>query len=447
MERDMTSAALIWTDWKAPLEVLSAFADEPYALGLFSGGGIDDRWSYVMRDPAETAQVFAGDPPFDFAAFAGEASEALAEGPPFQGGVAGLAAYEAAARFEPVELPRSAGWPDIACARYDALLAFDHGARRVCAVGRGADKERAHARAREALSWLGMTGRHSRPGPLTKKITPEKASAYEAAVTEVRQRIAAGEIFQANIARSWKGRLVDGAQPFDLAARLHAASPAPFAAYLRLEDRAVVSNSPERFVSLDRRGRVETRPIKGTAPRSADPGKDAEFAQALSDSSKDRAENLMIVDLMRNDIARVCEPGSVVVPDLFRLTSFTNVHHLVSTVAGLLAPGRGAGDLIGATFPPGSITGAPKVQAIKIIAGLETPRGPYCGMMFWLGADGAFDSSVLIRTVAFTKKRGAWSFDARAGAGIVADSAPAAERIETEDKISAIRAALLDAGA
>jgi len=154
----------------------------------------------------------------------------------------------------------------------------------------------------------------------------------------------------------------------------------------------------------------------------------------------------MIVDLMRNDLARVCAAGSVAAPELFRLASFVNVHHLVSTVTGVLEPGKAAGDLIAATFPPGSITGAPKVQAIKVIAGLETPRGPYCGMMFWLGADGALDSSVLIRTVAFTQDDDGWRFDARAGAGIVADSDPASERRETEDKIAAIHAALLGSG-
>ena len=207
----------------------------------------------------------------------------------------------------------------------------------------------------------------------------------------------------------------------------------------------MVSNSPERFISVDARGRAQTRPIKGTRPRGTTPEQDAALAAELSASAKDRAENLMIVDLMRNDLSRVCAPGSVSVPALFELHSFTNVHHLISTVRGRLEEGTGAADLLKAAFPPGSITGAPKIQAMKVIAGLEPPRGPYCGSLFWAGADGRFDSSVLIRTVLFEKGPDGWSLEARAGAGIVADSDPAAERAETEDKMAAIARALLEA--
>lgn len=202
-----------------------------------------------------------------------------------------------------------------------------------------------------------------------------------------------------------------------------------------------MSNSPERFVAV-RGGAVETRPIKGTRPRGRTPSEDAVLAAELLASAKDRAENLMIVDLMRNDLARVCAPGSVRAPELFAVESFANVHHLVSTVVGRLAPGRDAIDLLRAAFPPGSITGAPKVQAMKTIASLETPRGPYCGSLFWAGFDGDLDSSVLIRTAAFALGEGGWSLEARAGAGIVADSDPHAERLETEAKIAALARAL-----
>jgi para-aminobenzoate synthetase component 1 len=223
-------------------------------------------------------------------------------------------------------------------------------------------------------------------------------------------------------------------------------SPAPFAAYLRLPGKAIVSNSPERFLSVEVQAdgslRAETRPIKGTAPRGGDAKADQALAAALAASEKDRAENLMIVDLMRNDLARVSEPGTVRTPALFRIETFANVHHLVSTVTGRLTAGRTAVDLLRAAFPPGSITGAPKVQAMKVIAQLEAPRGPFFGSMFQLGADGGFDSSVLIRTAAFVEDPDGWRVEARAGAGIVADSKPAAERIETEVKISALAAAL-----
>jgi para-aminobenzoate synthetase component 1 len=238
-------------------------------------------------------------------------------------------------------------------------------------------------------------------------------------------------------------------RPYDLMERLARSSPAPFAAYLRLDDRAVVSNSPERFVQVVPHGlglQVRTQPIKGTRPRGRDAAEDAALAAALAASAKDRAENLMIVDLMRNDLARVCAAGAVRTPELFRVESFANVHHLVSTITGELAPGRGATDLLRAAFPPGSITGAPKLQAMKVIAGLEPPRGPFFGAMFWAGVDGALDSNVLIRTVGFEREDDGWRFEARAGAGIVADSVPATERLETEAKISAILRALSASG-
>ena len=166
-------------------------------------------------------------------------------------------------------------------------------------------------------------------------------------------------------------------------------------------------------------------------------------AQALLNDPKDRAENLMIVDLMRNDLARVSRPGAVKVPALFALESYANVHHLVSTVTGVLLPGVGAADVLKAAFPPGSITGAPKVQAMKVIAGLEPPRGPYCGSLFWAGFDGGMDSNVLIRTSACVQDQDGWRIEAGAGAGIVADSDPHGERLETEAKFAAIHKALI----
>jgi para-aminobenzoate synthetase component 1 len=290
-----------------------------------------------------------------------------------------------------------------------------------------------------------MAAPASPSGALAEHIeTPDPAS-HETAVAEIVARIAAGEIFQANLARSWTGRLVAGRRPFDLFRRLASASVSPFAAYLRLPGLALVSNSPERFLQVTPQGDeliAETRPIKGTALRGVTPDEDARLVAELAASEKDRAENLMIVDLMRNDLARVSTPGSVRVPALFAVERFANVSHLVSTVTATLAPGRTAVDLLAAAFPPGSITGAPKVQAMKVIAELEPPRGPFFGAMFWAGFDGAFDSSVLIRTAAFAERNGGWAFEARAGGGIVADSDPVAERLETEAKIAAVLGAL-----
>ena len=445
----MLWAAQLRAEWREPAEVLSAFADEPWAVCLLSGGeGERGRWSYLARDPDATFTVQAGDTRDPFGGLSdllGPLQPAMADGPPFQGGVVGLASYELADRVEALGLARQAAWPDLIAARYLSVLAFDRRERAVRAIGRGATPAEADARARAALGWLASVPRVANQSALTTGLSNDDGEAYEAAVAEVVSRIHAGEVFQANIARSWTGRLVGRARPFDLFARLIEQSAAPFAAYMRLPGLALVSNSPERFVEV-REGRVETRPIKGTRPRGRAPAADAALAADLLASEKDRAENLMIVDLMRNDLARVCAPGSVRAPELFAVETFANVHHLVSTVVGRLAAGKGAVELLASAFPPGSITGAPKVQAMKVIAGLERPRGPYCGSLFWAGVDGAFDSSVLIRTAALVEDSEGWSLEARAGAGIVADSDPRAERLETEAKIAALARALEEPG-
>lgn len=449
MPAPMQAYVQVEAAWRDPTDVLCGMADDPWAIGFLSGGlsvGGAAAWSYVAAEPDATLTIRPSDEvdPFTaLAALAGPPCAAAPEGPPFQGGVAGLAAYELGDRIERLGLARLGGWPDLACARYPALLAFDHTSRRVLAIGRGADAAAAQARAVRALAWLDRPAIPARL--LDAGLTADDPAAYEAAVAQVTGRIAAGEIFQANIARRWQGRLPGEARPVDLLARLAQTSSAPFAAYLRLADRAVVSNSPERFLQVRHDGQAliaRTEPIKGTAPRGRTPGEDAANAAALLASEKDRAENLMIVDLMRNDLARVCVAGEVRTPELFKVATFANVHHLISTVTGRLAPERTAIDLLRAAFPPGSITGAPKVQAMKVIAELEAPRGPFFGAMFQLGCDGGLDSNVLIRTAAFVRESDGWAVEARAGAGIVADSDPRLERRETEAKISALAAAL-----
>ena len=448
----MRCVAILAADWRDPGEVLAAFAEEPFALALLSGGGGPrGRWSYLARRPVRTLVLNAEDPGDAFALMAGMIGEAAAadpSGPPFQGGLAGLMGYELGARLEPAGHPGHPDWPQLACGLYPAVLAFDHQERRVLAVGRGETEAEARRRARETRGLLDApAAAPPEPGGAQAEtfdaITP--GSDYEHAVAEVVRRIGEGEIFQANAARAWGGRLRPDVRPVELMRRLQASSPAPFGAYFRLPERAVVSNSPERFVRVAAEDglRVETRPIKGTRPRGATPDEDEALRQELLACEKDRAENLMIVDLMRNDLSRVCPPGTVEVSELFKIETFTNVHHLVSTVTGVLGGGLKGLDLIEASFPPGSITGAPKIQAIKVIADYEGPRGPYCGSMFWAGLDGAVDSSVLIRTVALIQDADGWRYEARAGAGIVADSDPVLERLETEAKIDAIRRALL----
>lgn len=438
--RERSARALIAAPWSEPLAVLASFADEPYVLGLISDGSQHGRWSYLAWRPTATfgdletlralmpAAPLPADPDPDH--------------PPFQGGAAGLACYEWGAAHEAAMPQDRSPWPDLIGGVYDRLLAFDHRTHRVWAVGRGAAAVDAERVAAEARSRLLASSPPPSPPPRAALEPVAAGEAHRLAVAEVVAAISRGEIFQANIARAWRGRLDGDAAPIDVLRALADLSPAPFAGYLRLTGRALVSNSPERFLEVTTSGRAQTRPIKGTRPRGRDAAEDAALAQALLTSVKDRAENLMIVDLMRNDLARVCRPGSVTVEAFCALESFANVHHLVSTVTGRLQPDRTALDLFASAFPAGSITGAPKIQAMNIIARHEAPRGPYCGSLFWAGLDGAFDSNVLIRSLAFDREDGGWTFETRAGGGVTADSDPVDEDAEAMTKIASIRGAL-----
>jgi para-aminobenzoate synthetase component 1 len=430
----MQSAGCISLPWHDPVPVLADGADEPYALGFISDGSAKGRWSYVLRRPVTTFTTMA-DALDALSARPARSAAWHDDLPPFRGGLAGLASYEWSGALEaacPQE--RTAAWPDLAIGLYDRLLAFDHHEKRVWAIGQDV------ASAEGVAAWLGKPHWPARSVRATFEAR-RRAQPYPDDVACVVEAICAGEIFQANIARTWVGSLEAGT-PFDVMRRLADASPAPFAGYLRLPGLALVSNSPERFVRVTSSGHAETRPIKGTRPRGRGAEEDRALAAELLASAKDRAENLMIVDLMRNDLSRVCRIGSVKVDAFCALESFANVHHLVSTVSGRLLPGAKALDLFASAFPPGSVTGAPKIQAMQVIARHEAPRGPYCGSLFWFGFDGAFDSSVLIRTLAFEENDAGWRFEARAGAGITADSDPFAEDAEAVAKIAAIRGAL-----
>src|SRR5207247_1975842 len=248
----------------------------------------------------------------------------------------------------------------------------------------------------------------------------------------------AGDIFQANLSQRLQAPLVG--TPLDLYRRLRNRNPAPFSAYLDFGDLVVASSSPERFLRVHPGGAVETRPIKGTRPRGLSPEHDAALARALVESDKDRAENVMIVDLLRNDLSRVCRAGTVRVPELFAVEHYATVHHLVSTVVGELAPEHDAVDLLRAAFPGGSITGAPKVRAMQIIAELEpTQRAAYCGAIGYLSLSGAVDTSIVIRTCLVLGS----DVYFQVGGGIVADSDPEQEYRETLDKARGLIAALV----
>ncbi|WP_292067306.1 anthranilate synthase component I family protein [Brevundimonas sp. UBA7664] len=416
--------------WRDPLAVAAGLRTLEGPLALLSDGGVLGRWSFVAAEP-DRVHVGAVGP---------DALDVLRR-PDFASGVVGLLAYDAGARAATGSRPSV--WPDLMLARYPAMLVFDHHRGAVQAIGRGDAPAAARAAADRAMAWLAAAVDPPRPpapaGVFEAEASPE---AYLEAVADVVARIAAGELFQANIARAWSGALQPDADPFDVMLRL-ADRASAYGAFWRLGDRAIVSNSPELFLTFDPdTRRIETRPIKGTRPRHPDPARDAALAVELTASAKDRAENLMIVDLMRNDLSRVAGAGSVAVDRLFEIESLPTVHHLVSTVSAVARPDVGPAQLLEATFPPGSITGAPKHQAMKVIAAHEPPRGAWCGSLFHIEAEGRLTASVLIRTASFQRQGDGWSFRVLAGAGIVADSDPASELAETEVKIRALREAL-----
>ena len=413
------------------------------------------RWSYFGASPFASFQH--GDTAVVLAAFravaaaAGPDDDARALGAPFTGGAVGYWAYDYGRRLE--RLPERArddlALPDFTLAFYDVVLAHDHDSGRTWAFSSGLPategerERRARARLDEFRRRLEAPAATSRPAlrarvPRRARSTFARAG-YEQAVEAVREAIRRGDIFQANLSQRWTLPLPDAhelALDLDLALREH--TPSPFAATLCFPDHAILSASPELF--LRRRGSdVESRPIKGTRPRGKDEVADMGLAAQLQASAKDRAENVMIVDVMRNDLGRVCEPGSVRAPELCALERFPQVWHLTSTVAGRLRPGVEPLALLEACFPGASITGAPKIRAMEILESLEPVRRHiYTGAIGWIGWNGDADWNIAIRTATATPAAFHWS----AGGGITADSDPAAEYEESLAKASGMREAL-----
>jgi para-aminobenzoate synthetase component 1 len=355
---------------------------------------------------------------------------------PFTGGAIGCFAYDLGRSLEnlPSLAEDSDHLPEMAVGIYDWAVVVDHAVRRAWLVGQGRDPE-------TGRQWSELVRRFTRPVPraygggLTLRseiVSNLDAEAYGEAFERVKAYIRAGDCYQVNLAQRFSAQT--RGHPWSGYRALRAANPAPFGAYLNIPGAQILSNSPERFLHVSQ-GKVETCPIKGTRPRSDDPGRDRALAQELLNSPKDRAENVMIVDLLRNDLGRVCSPGSVRVPKLFALESFPTVHHLVSTVTGTLAPGRDALDLLRASFPGGSITGAPKVRAMEVIEEVEPHRrGVYCGSIGYVGYDGRCDTNIAIRTLVHME--GLVRF--WAGGGLVMDSQRSEEYSETFDKAAAM---------
>jgi para-aminobenzoate synthetase component 1 len=457
-----------------PWEAVRRLAVLPHLLFLDSAGdgGEMGRYSFVTADPfarlrARGRRVWLDgtllperDPFVALAELLDRWRAETAAGlPPFQGGAGGLFGYDLCHHLERLPRPRFDEFeiPDLVVGFYDWVLAFDHALGQAWLVANGLPEPDAGRRQRRAAGRLAAVRRllggdpHPDRKRAGKAVTPVRRhplpqlpglesnfspDEYRAAVARAVEYIHAGDCFQVNLSQ----RLLHPATlpPLELYRRLRERNPAPFAGFFDLGGFAVASASPERFVRVAC-GEVQTRPIKGTRPRGATPGEDRRLADDLLRSAKDRAENVMIVDLMRNDLGRVCAYGSVRVEAVCRLESYRTVHHLVSQVRGRLRPGLGPVDLLRAAFPGGSVTGAPKVRAMEIIAELEpTARGPYCGSLGYIGFDGTADTSILIRT--FTHGRGWAQFPV--GGGVVAESTPQAEYEETLHKAEGLVRAL-----
>lgn len=359
--------------------------------------------------------------------------------------MAGFLAYDLNRTLEVLRKPASLGlgFPESILHFYDVVVSFDHEQGRCWIVSTGwpeqtcADRSaRARQRAEEFAALLAQpipAPGHS-VGIAGAWCSNFSRDSYVAAVERVIDLILAGDIFQANIAQSFNTKLATSFDPLAFYCRLRALNPAPFAALLRYGQLTIASSSPERFLKLDGR-QVETRPIKGTITRSADVKEDKRRAELLVASEKDRAENTMIVDLLRNDLSRVCTPHSVEVTTLCGLESYASLHHLVSIVSGELAQDHDAVSLIRACFPGGSITGAPKVRSMEIITEVErVARNVYCGAIGFIGFDGHMDTNVAIRTVTMNDNLAVF----HAGSGITAMSDPQAEYEETLAKAQRI---------
>ncbi|MBI3752187.1 MAG: anthranilate synthase component I family protein [Chloroflexi bacterium] len=439
-------------DARAPMDVAERLRELP-GLALLESArpGRNARWTYLTADPVAVLEAPAAGR--DIFATARRTLARLAGGtlpgpdaPRFAGGLVGYLAYDLGRRLETLPSIAAADQelPLLRLALHDWVVAWDRRLGQAWLGGRAVDEgiralERRLRMVRDQLLDA-TTGRgRAAERPPDRHLTFRSGldqRAYVGGVEAIRGEIARGEIYQANLTRRLETPF--RGDPWPLYRQLRTGDPALFAAYLDLgaspatgAPRAIVSASPEPFLAVTSDGRVATDPIKGTRPRGRDRADDRRLARELLTSAKDRAENVMIVDVLRNDLGRVCVPGSVRVPRLCRLERTAAVQHLVSTVTGRLSPRRDAFDLLTAAFPGGSITGAPKIRAMQILEELEpVRRGPYTGAAGWIGPDGAMQTSILIRTFVTDGER----LTLHVGGGITWRSDPVEEWDETVAK-------------
>lgn len=446
-----------------PSIVFRMVAAQPGAILLESAQKIAGfgRYSFVMANPWQVLECRKGQAFLNNIGCTGSFFDILQQHldlyrhphlptlPPFQGGVAGYLGYEAGHMLE--NLPQAAtdelDMPEAWFGFYDALIAFDHEQDRAWIISTGFPERQEtarHQRAQLRLQWWQSLLQEMDTSLFQKTWSKEDIQSdvneqhYCAAVQRVIDYIYAGDIYQANYSRRLRARLPETVSPYDLYERLRQVNPAPFAAFVHTDSGVIASASPERFIKLEGR-QVETKPIKGTRRRHPDSGQDQQVAADLLACEKDRAENIMIVDLLRNDLSRVCTPHSVQVPRLLVLESYATVHHLVTTVVGELEDAFNAVDLLKATFPGGSITGAPKIRSMEIITELEgTSRGPFYGAIGYIGFSGMMDTNIVIRTFVIQDNKVTF----QVGGGIVADSDPKDEYDESTTKALGMMKAL-----
>jgi 4-amino-4-deoxychorismate synthase (2-amino-4-deoxychorismate-forming) component I len=412
----------------------SAAAGDP--LGRSSGIGAslrDSRFDILFAHP--TGSLIAADrflPALD-RAWQRErvAPSPLENGPavPFTGGWLVYLGYELAGEIEPrLRLPQPAVGPIAQAIRIPAAVIHEHDSGRCWIV---AEPEAVDLIPRIAADLQRVARPSDSHEPLVEqRVIEDDPRHYLHAVARALEYIGAGDVYQANLSRGWRANLRAGVQPHHVYRRLRETNPGPFSGVARLDGIAVISSSPERLVSV-RDGIVTTRPIAGTRPRGADPAADLALARELHAHPKERAEHVMLIDLERNDLGRVCEAGSVGVDEFMTIESYSHVHHIVSNVRGRLRADVTPGNVLAAVFPGGTITGCPKVRCMEIIAELEgAARGAYTGSLGYLNRDGTMDMNILIRTLQLTGRE----LTVRAGAGIVADSIPERELEETRAK-------------
>ncbi len=460
-------------EYKDPLLLFNNFAEENWSMFLDSADALKEpsstnRYSFIAFDPflkityknsiitINNKREKCGDP-FEFLknVLKDYHIKTLMNLPPFQGGLMGYFSYDLCHCLEKIPRPKQDDMEfyDMAVGIYDTVISFDHKEKKAWIISTGlpeSDLNKRQQRAKQRLNFVLKRIANCKPLPATNfsPLRPSEITSnfskksYTKAVTKIIEYIRAGDIFEANLSQRFKAPLPPLTTPYQLYCKIRDSNTSPFASYIKVDDVVIASTSPERFLLL-KNGIIETRPIKGTRARSKETIEDKKVAQELKDSIKDNAENIMIVDLMRNDLSKICKEGSILVPQLCGLETFATVHHLVSVIKGELRSDLSAIDALKECFPGGSITGAPKIRAMQIIAELEpNQRGPYCGSIGYIGFDNSLNTSIVIRT--YVIKNNIVTF--QAGGAIVLDSDPEEEYMETISKAQALLNVLLGKG-